>query len=32
VAWSYEAPFHQVAKLRDYIAFYPDRVELSSSA
>ena len=32
VAWSYEAPFHQVARLKDYIAFYADRVELASRA
>ena len=32
VAWSYEAPFHQVALLRDHIAFYLGRVDLSSSA
>ncbi len=29
VAWSYEDPFHQVAKLANFIAFYQDRVELS---
>lgn len=23
--WSYEDPFEQVAGLRDYVAFYPDR-------
>lgn len=27
VAWSYESPFDEVAGLKDYIAFYPDRVE-----
>ncbi|MCP3985821.1 MAG: DUF427 domain-containing protein [bacterium] len=26
-AWSYETPFPEVAGLRDYVAFYPDRVE-----
>ncbi len=26
--WSYEDPFDQVAGLKDYVAFYPDRVEL----
>ncbi|MEE8488099.1 MAG: DUF427 domain-containing protein [Gemmatimonadota bacterium] len=26
-AWSYESPFDEVAGLKDYIAFYPDRVE-----
>lgn len=25
--WSYENPFDEVAGLKDYIAFYPDRVE-----
>jgi uncharacterized protein (DUF427 family) len=28
VVWSYEDPFEQVAGLEDYVAFYPDRVEL----
>lgn len=27
--WSYEDPFDEVAGLKDYIAFYPDRVQLS---
>ncbi len=31
LAWSYEAPFDQIAQLRNYVAFYPDRVELSRS-
>ena len=26
-AWCYESPFDEVAGLKDYIAFYPDRVE-----
>jgi len=26
-AWSYEAPFEQVAKIKNHIAFYPDVVE-----
>ena len=26
--WSYEDPFNQVAGLKDYVAFYADRVEL----
>jgi uncharacterized protein (DUF427 family) len=26
-AWSYEAPFPEVAGLKDYVAFYADRVE-----
>ena len=26
-AWSYEDPFEEVAGLRDYVAFYPDRVD-----
>jgi len=25
--WSYEDPFDEVAGLKDYVAFYPDRVE-----
>ena len=25
--WSYESPFEQVAGLKDYMAFYPDRVQ-----
>ena len=25
--WGYEAPFHQVTELADYVTFYPDRVE-----
>jgi uncharacterized protein (DUF427 family) len=32
LAWSYEAPFDQVAQLRNHVAFYPDRVELSHDA
>jgi uncharacterized protein (DUF427 family) len=28
LVWSYEEPFDQVAGLKDYVAFYPDRVEL----
>ena len=27
VAWSYEDPFSEVADLRNYVAFYSDRVE-----
>ena len=27
VAWSYEAPFDEVAEIEDYLAFYWDRVE-----
>jgi uncharacterized protein (DUF427 family) len=26
-AWSYEAPFAAVAEIKDYMAFYPDRVD-----
>ena len=26
-AWSYERPFQEVAGLRDYVSFYPERVE-----
>jgi uncharacterized protein (DUF427 family) len=25
--WSYEAPFPAVAAIKDYVAFYPDRVD-----
>jgi uncharacterized protein (DUF427 family) len=25
--WSYQAPFAQVARIKDYLAFYPDRVD-----
>lgn len=25
--WSYEAPYDAVAEIRDYLAFYPDRVD-----
>jgi uncharacterized protein (DUF427 family) len=31
LAWSYETPFDEVAQLRNYVAFYADRVELSHS-
>ena len=25
--WSYETPFASVAKIKDHLAFYPDRVD-----
>ena len=25
--WSYQAPFPEVAEIKDYLAFYPDRVD-----
>ena len=25
--WSYETPFEQMAQIKDYVAFYPDRVD-----
>jgi uncharacterized protein (DUF427 family) len=25
--WSYESPYSSVAQIRDYLAFYPDRVD-----
>ncbi len=25
--WSYEAPYPAVAEIKDYVAFYPDRVD-----
>ncbi len=28
-AWSYEAPFAAVTAIKDYLAFYPDRVDAS---
>lgn len=31
VVWSYEAPFQEVAGLKELVAFYPDRVELEQS-
>ena len=27
--WSYEAPYDAVASIRDHLAFYPDRVEIT---
>ena len=27
IVWSYEDPFEQVASLKGYLSFYPDRVE-----
>jgi uncharacterized protein (DUF427 family) len=27
VAWTYEAPYPAVAAIREYLAFYPDRVD-----
>lgn len=27
--WSYETPYDTVAAIKDYVAFYPDRVEIS---
>jgi uncharacterized protein (DUF427 family) len=29
VAWSYESPFGEVARIRDRIAFYQDRVDVT---
>jgi uncharacterized protein (DUF427 family) len=26
--WTYESPYDAVAQIKDYVAFYPDRVEL----
>ena len=28
VVWSYEAPFEAVAAIKDYLAFYADRVKI----
>jgi uncharacterized protein (DUF427 family) len=31
--WTYETPFEAMAQIKDYVAFYPDRVdEISSPA
>jgi uncharacterized protein (DUF427 family) len=30
--WTYEAPFDAVAAIRDHVAFYPDRVEITEVA
>jgi uncharacterized protein (DUF427 family) len=30
--WTYEAPFDAVAMIKDHLAFYPDRVEISEIA
>ena len=29
--WAYEAPFPAVAAIKDYLAFYPDRVEVTEA-
>lgn len=29
IAWSYEAPYPEVASVRDFVAFYPDRVTMT---
>jgi uncharacterized protein (DUF427 family) len=29
--WTYEAPFPAVDAIRDYLAFYPDRVEIAET-
>jgi uncharacterized protein (DUF427 family) len=30
--WTYEAPFLAVEAIRDYLAFYPDRVEITEGS
>jgi uncharacterized protein (DUF427 family) len=30
--WTYEAPFPAVEAIRDHLAFYPDRVEITETA
>jgi uncharacterized protein (DUF427 family) len=30
--WTYESPFEAVAQIKDYLAFYPDRVDRISSS
>jgi len=32
IVWSYEKPYAEVARLKDYISFYPDRTEISVNA
>lgn len=32
VAWSYETPIDGVAAIREHIAFYPDRVDVTGAA
>jgi uncharacterized protein (DUF427 family) len=29
--WTYEAPYDAVARIKDHVAFYPDRVELQET-
>ena len=29
-AWSYEAPFEAMARIKDYVAFYPDKVAVEA--
>jgi uncharacterized protein (DUF427 family) len=29
--WSYEAPYDAVAVIRDHLAFYPDRFEITDA-
>lgn len=31
LVWSYEAPYPEVANLKDYMSFYTDRTEISAS-
>lgn len=31
VAWSYEAPYDEMTEIKDYIAFYADKVELTAA-
>lgn len=31
VVWTYEAPYDAVAEIREYVAFYPDRVQITEA-
>lgn len=31
IAWSYEAPYDEMAEIKDYVAFYTDKVEVTAA-